>query len=269
MEMHHSGKTGHSGVLPVPLKREQADGLSVEVYADRTSMGRAAALAAAERIRSLQRTQAGVRMIFAAAPSQNEFLEALAAQPGIDWAGITAFHMDEYIGLPEEAPQRFGRFLSDRLFDIVHPGQVHLLRGNAPPAEECKRYAELLAERPLDIVCLGIGENGHLAFNDPPVADFLDPLLVKPVELEAACRRQQVNDGCFQSLDEVPAHALTLTIPALLSAAHMYCIVPGQAKREAVARSLRGPVLPSCPASVLRRHPDCTLYLDRDSYPFS
>lgn len=205
-------------------------------------------------------------MVFAAAPSQNEFLEALVEDKDIDWSRITAFHMDEYIGLEEDAPQRFSQFLKERLFDLVKPGELHLIQSSNGAEEECRRYAELLNKAPIDIICLGIGENGHIAFNDPPVADFNDPHTMKPVELDDACRQQQVNDGCFPSFDDVPTHALTLTIPTMMSASHLFCIVPGTTKREAVMHTLNGPITTDCPASVLRNHPDCTLYVDTDSY---
>ena len=242
------------------------DLLKVRVYATRRELGEAAGLAAAARLKALLAAQPVVRMIFAAAPSQNEFLETLAAADGIDWSRVVAFHMDDYIGLPEDAPQRFSRFLQERLFDRVRPGVVHLIDCSAPIEAECDRYGKLLREAPIDIVCLGIGENGHIAFNDPPVADFDDPATVKPVELDDACRTQQVNDGCFPSFDAVPTHALTLTIPALTNAAHLYCMVPGPTKRDAVKATLEGPISTACPASILRRHPDCTLFVDAASY---
>jgi glucosamine-6-phosphate deaminase len=220
----------------------------------------------ARHIKRLLGEQDRVRMVFAAAPSQNEFLQTLAGDQEIDWSRVCAFHMDEYIGLAPGASQSFGQFLKERLFDIVRPGELHLIDGNAAAEAECERYGELLARAPIDIVCLGIGENGHIAFNDPPVADFADRHLVKPVELEDACRRQQVHDGCFPDLEAVPTRALTLTIPTMMSGARLYCMVPGATKREAVRQTLRGPVSVSCPASILRTHPDCTLFLDADSY---
>jgi glucosamine-6-phosphate deaminase len=174
--------------------------------------------------------------------------------------------MDEYVGLSREEPQSFGRFLSDALFDVVKPGEVHFIDGTKGPMEECERYATLIRAAPLDIVCLGIGENGHIAFNDPPVADFDDPETVKPVQLDEASRRQQVNDGLFSGIEEVPTCALTLTIPALMSGAHLFCVVPGSTKRSAVECALRGPVTTECPASVLRRHPHCILYVDLEAY---
>ena len=242
------------------------DRLRVNIYPDRGALGRAAGGDVADAIRNLQSTKPNLRMIFAAAPSQNEMLATLAAAVGIDWSRVTAFHMDEYIGLPEDAPQRFGRFLRERLFDKVRPGKVRLIDNGNDIQSEARRYGALLREASVDIVCLGIGENGHIAFNDPPVADFNDPETIKPVELDDACRRQQVNDGCFATFDSVPTHALTLTIPTLLAGAHLFCSVPGATKRQAVQRTLNGPISTECPSTILRQHPDCTLYVDRDSY---
>ncbi|MEC0265463.1 glucosamine-6-phosphate deaminase [Paenibacillus anseongense] len=229
-------------------------------------MGAAAAVEAATKIKELLSRKDKVRIIFAAAPSQNEFLAELVNQQGIDWSRITAFHMDEYIGLPDDAPQKFSQFLSDRLFKLVKPGELHLIQSSTTIEQECQRYSDLIAAAPIDIICLGIGENGHIAFNDPPVADFEDSFIIKPVELDAACRQQQVNDGCFPDFDAVPTHALTLTIPTMMAGAHLFCIVPGPTKRAAVEQTLRGPISTSCPASILRTHSDCTLYVDRDSY---
>ncbi|TVY08115.1 glucosamine-6-phosphate deaminase [Paenibacillus cremeus] len=248
-----------------PIRAFTAEHLKVQVYSDRGALGKAAAEQAIERIRQLQWEKGSLRMIFAAAPSQNEFLAALAAAEGIDWSAITVFHMDEYIGLPPGAPQAFSRFVCEKLFDQVKPGEVHLIDSTGSAEAECARYAALLQEKPIDIVCLGIGENGHIAFNDPPVADFQDPQWVKPVKLDLACRQQQVNDGCFPDLASVPTHALTLTIPALMSGSHLFCMVPGPTKRAAVTATITGPVGTACPATALRSHPDCTLYVDRDS----
>jgi glucosamine-6-phosphate deaminase len=245
---------------------QTVDRLKVRVYADRRAMGAAAGTDVAAAMRRLLSSKPNVRMIFAAAPSQNETLATLVAAEGIDWSRVIAFHMDEYIGLSEEAPQRFGRYLRDHLFDRVKPGRVYLINSAGSIDEECRRYGELLRAAPIDIVCLGIGENGHIAFNDPPVADFNDPLVIKPVELDDACRQQQVNDGCFPSFAAVPTHAVTLTIPTLLSGTHLFCSVPGSTKRAAVKRTLDGPISTECPSTVLRRHADCTLYADRDSF---
>jgi glucosamine-6-phosphate deaminase len=249
-----------------PLKTHVVDQPKVNVYTDRQSLGESAGRDVAAQMRSLLSARPGIRMIFAAAPSQNETLATLCRESGIDWSRVTAFHMDEYIGLPAGAPQKFSRFVSEHLFDIVKPGKVNLIdSGNAAEAE-CERYGRLLREGPIDMVCLGIGENGHIAFNDPPVADFHDPKTIKVVQLDDACRQQQVNDGCFPTFAAVPTHALTLTIPTLVSGAHLFCMVPGPTKRQAVQRTLNGPIDTACPSTILRRHADCTLYVDRDSY---
>lgn len=228
-------------------------------------MGEAAATIVAAKINQLLTVQAEVNIIFAAAPSQNEFLAAFITTD-IEWNCINAFHMDEYIGLHPDAPQAFSNFLKDRIFSKLLFKSIYYLNGNATDInEECDRYQNLLTQYPPDIVCLGIGENGHLAFNDPPVADFNDPKLVKQVELDLACRQQQVNDGCFQSLEEVPTHALTLTIPALLSAAYLSVVVPGPAKAQAVYNTLNAAMNELNPATILRTHPDTILYLDKAS----
>jgi len=206
------------------------------------------------------------RMIFAAAPSQSEMLAALRVAEGIRWPGIEAFHMDEYRGLANDAPQRFANFLRAALFDRVPLRAAHLLDAEGlPVADEMKRYTALLNAAPIDVVCLGVGENGHIAFNDPAVADFADPVMIKEVELDEKCRWQQVHDGAFARLEAVPVRAITLTVPALMQARSMFCVVPGARKAAAVKVMLTGPIEVSCPASILRRHPDCTLYLDAES----
>jgi len=249
-----------------PLYAHKVDQLQINVYESRQEMGTSAAEQVMGKIRELLNTKDRVRMIFAAAPSQNEFLEKLAAADNIDWERVTVFNMDDYVGLPADSPQRFSAFLNERLFNIVQPGVKHLIDGSGSSEAECERYEGLLQESAIDIVCLGIGENGHLAFNDPPVADFNDPAWVKPVNLDDTCRQQQVNDGCFATFADVPMQALTLTIPALLSASHLFCIVPGASKRNAVKQALYGPIDTECPASILRQHSSCTLFLDVDAY---
>jgi glucosamine-6-phosphate deaminase len=249
-----------------PQQTLQVGSLQVEQYADRAGMGAAAAQAVAERMRAIIASRGSVTVVFAAAPSQNEFLATLVPARGIAWEKVVAFHMDEYIGLPADAPQGFGNFLRQKLFDRVKPGTVLYLNGQAPdPEQECRRYAALLQAHPVDIVCAGIGENGHLAFNDPPVADFADPFAVKVVDLDHTCRMQQVHDGCFSDLDSVPTHALTMTIPALVAARWIYTIVPGPTKAQAIKDTLTGPIGTHCPATILRRHPRAILYTDRDS----
>jgi glucosamine-6-phosphate deaminase len=230
-------------------------------------MGRAAAADIGVALRDRLARQNTVRMIFAAAPSQTELLDALARERDIDWRRVTAFHMDEYLGLPADAPERFGAWLTRHFFSHVAFGAVHLIGQEPDPDREATRYAALLAEASIDIICLGIGVNGHLAFNDPPVADLHDTKQVKIVELDAVCRQQQVDDGCFPTLADVPTYAITLTIPRLLDADQLFCVVPGASKRAAVERSLYGPIGAACPASALRTHPRCALYLDQESAP--
>ncbi|QUL55867.1 glucosamine-6-phosphate deaminase [Paenibacillus tritici] len=249
------------------LAVKKAERMSIQIYSSRSLMGAAAAVQVGEYMRRLlEEKDRRVRMVFAAAPSQSELYEGLVREQGIDWSRVDAFHMDEYIGLDSAAPQSFGTYLTARLFSRVKPGRVELLDGMADVEQECARYSELLREAPIDIVCLGIGENGHIAFNDPPVADFNDPALVKAVLLEEACRCQQVNDGCFSRLEEVPAHALTLTIPALMAAGQLVGIVPGGSKRSALQAALQDPVSTACPATILRSHPDMVLFTDREAF---
>lgn len=244
------------------IKEFKTDSLQVKVYENRSAMGAGAAEMLIKKINKLLIEKTEINIIFAAAPSQNEFLAALR-QAQIDWPRINAFHMDEYVGLSDAAPQRFGNFLKEALFDKVPFKTVNYLNGNANDLkEECKRYSELLRKYPTDIVCMGIGENGHLAFNDPPVADFNDPHLVKQVELDLTCRQQQVNDGCFASLNEVPTHALTLTIPALMAGNFICCVVPGKTKAEAVYNTLNKEIIEQYPSTILRKHPDAILYID-------
>lgn len=240
--------------------------LHISIGSGRQDMGLKAASGVAAELRLRLESQPSVRMIFAAAPSQSEVLASLIAQPAIDWSRVTAFHMDEYIGLAADAPQRFGLWLRRAIFDQLPFAAIHLLDPGSDPEAAAAEYARKLAEAPIDIVCLGIGVNGHLAFNDPP-ADLNDPAEVKVVHLDDVCRRQQVDDGCFPTIESVPTRALTLTIPRLLAADRLFCCVPGPAKREAVRHALHGPIGPDCPATALRLHPRCRLYLDPDSAP--
>ncbi len=240
--------------------------LQVKVFASRAEMGEAAGKAVSDCIKTLFDQQEIVRIIFAAAPSQNEVLAYLAKDKNIDWQRIDVFHMDEYIGLPEAAPQRFSSFLVDRLFAEVKPRTINLIDDANGIESAVFTYSGLIEEAAIDIVCLGIGENGHIAFNDPPVADFADPKLVKQVILDEACRQQQVNDGCFPNFNAVPESALTLTIPALMSGKYLYCTVPGKTKKQAVKEVLTGEITAACPASILRNHQNCTLFTDTDAY---
>ena len=240
--------------------------LGVEIHPDRSSLGSAAAARAAAVLRAALADQNSARLIVASAPSQTELIAHLAAAPLIDWSRVTLFHMDEYVGLPADHPASFRAWQWRHLLSKIKPAAFHGIQGDHPdPAAESDRYAQLLRAAPIDLVCLGIGENGHIAFNDPPVADFHDPLYVKRVALDEACRLQQVHDGCFANLAAVPREAITLTCPALFAGAALVCAVPGPRKAAAVRATLLGPLAPSCPARLLRPHPNAVLYLDRAS----
>lgn len=249
-------------------RRMKVDSLAVEVFADRAGLGKAAGKAAAEAIKEAIARKGEARVIFAAAPSQNETLETLRTEPGIDWSKVTALHMDEYVGLPSDSSARFSRYLKSHIFDRLPFGAVYLLDDPAlalSSEELLARYEKLLAAGEIDLVVMGIGENGHIAFNDPAVADFNDNKAVKIVDLDDVCRQQQVNDGCFPNFDAVPKQAITLTVPTLFHAKRLVCAVPGATKRAAVRRTLTGAVSCECPATILRRHPKATLYVDDDS----
>lgn len=245
---------------------DKPENLSIYVGASRADMALRAARDVAGELRRRLAEQNGVRMIFAAAPSQAEFLDSLVKQPGVAWSRVTAFHMDEYLGLADDAPQRFGVWLRRAIFDKLPFAAVHLIEPGDDPELAAAGYARKLDESRVDIVCLGIGVNGHLAFNDPP-ADLNDPLPVKVVHLDTACRRQQVDDQGFLRIEDVPERAITLTISRLLAADRLYCCVPGATKREAVRRTLNEPISSACPATALRLHPQCCLYLDPQSNP--
>jgi len=242
------------------------DHLKIRLFSDRRMLGVAAAADAAKVMRKLLSQQQELNIIFGAAPSQNEFLEALCTEKDIDWSCVNAFHMDEYLKLPADAPQGFGTFLKERIFGRLPFRSVNYLNGNCDDADrECERYASLLRQYPADIVCMGIGENGHVAFNDPHVALFDDPKLVKVVDLDGKCRMQQVNDGCFSTIDEVPTHALTLTVPALMRGKYLFCMVPAITKAWAVYHTVNDAVSETIPATCLRNHENATLYIDADS----
>lgn len=241
------------------------DKLLVKSFPGRREMGEEAARDAAEQMQTLLRHNEYINVIFAAAPSQDELLEALRQQP-VEWCRVNAFHMDEYHGLSSEAPQRFGNYLKEHFFGKVALRNVFYLGLPAgSDEEECARYTALLKKYPPHVVFLGIGENGHIAFNDPHVADFADPCLVKVVDLDLTCRLQQVHDGCFPTLFAVPTHAYTLTVPALVSAPYMFCVVPGKSKARAVHAALYDEISEACPAGILRTKEHAVLYLDPDS----
>ena len=243
----------------------KVDNLTVKKYTTREEMGAAAARDIRNAIRTLLEKKAEINVIFAAAPSQNEVLRALV-ESDVDWSRVNAYHMDEYIHLPPDAPQCFGNFLTGKIFGKVPFKSVNLIDSTAPDAQaECDRYEAILRANPADIIILGIGENGHIAFNDPWVANFKDDRLVRIVALDDVCRQQQVNDGCFATLEEVPKIAMTLTCPVFIRAPQLICIVPALAKANAVKRTLEGAISEECPATVLRSHGNAVLYLDADS----
>ena len=248
------------------MKTFVKDKLKVNVYENRTLMGEAAARDIKQRIIALLSEKAEINMIFAAAPSQNDVLKALVEDKEIEWNRVNAYHMDEYIGLDKNAPQGFGNFLKAHIFGLVPFKSVNYIDiTTTNPDSEAERYGKLLLDNPTDIVIMGIGENGHIAFNDPPVANFKDEKVVKPVKLDEICRQQQVNDGCFKSIDDVPTHAMTLTVPTLVKAPYLFCIVPAPTKANAVYETLNGSIDEHCPASILRLQDNAILYLDDQS----
>ena len=252
-----------------PVAEFTVDSLRVIVHEDRARMGRAAAAEVARVIAERQAAAGAARVVFAAAPSQDEFLAALVARKGIDWSRVVGFQMDEYLGIDPDHRGSTRRYLQERLFRWagIAADSLHLIPGERvdDPLRVALDYAARIEADPVDIVCGGIGDNGHLAFNDPHAADFRDPVAVKVVRLDQRCREQQLADDCFRLLDEVPTHAYTWTIPALLRAPVQSIVVPGARKAQAVLATVRGPIGEHCPATALRTHPGATLHLDRES----
>ena len=243
-----------------------ADELPVRVFDDVESMARAAASDAADAIRAAIAERGAANVMLATGNSQLVFLAALIEHTDVDWSAVTAFHMDEYVNLPPTHSASFQRYMRERVAALIPVKEFHYLTGDTGDAQaEADRYAALLRTHPLDLCCCGIGENGHLAFNDPPVADFDDPVDVKIVALEPASLRQQVDEGHFAKIEDVPTHAITVTVPALVRARRVLAIVPETRKAVAVRDALRGPISTACPASYLRRQAHATLYLDADS----
>ncbi len=248
------------------VKQWTANKLTIKTFATRGEMGDNAAYEVSQRIKELLMERDMINIIFAAAPSQNEFLSTLSGEEGINWSRINAFHMDEYVGLKSNASQCFGQFLKEKIFGKVPFNRVYYINGEADdPVLEAQRYADLLKQFPVDLVCMGIGENTHIAFNDPHNADFHDPLMVKEVNLDEVSRQQQVHDGCFPNIDEVPVSAITLTVPTLLDAKNIFCIVPGTNKAQAIYHTLNEEVNEKYPSTILRNHENAILYLDEDS----
>lgn len=243
----------------------KTDKLTVEIFDTRNEMGKAAAKDICSAVNAILKEKNFCNIIFAAAPSQNEVLRELIKCNTVDWTRVNAFHMDEYTGLTVSAPQCFSNFLRNAIFDKLPFHSVNCINPEADMQLEISRYSSLIKKNPPDVVVMGIGENGHLAFNDPAVADFSDKAVMKIVSLDRMCRMQQVHDGCFSSLDEVPLKAVTLTIPVLMSCRYGFCIVPAATKADAVVETLEGAVSERCPASILRTHDNCILYLDEAS----
>jgi glucosamine-6-phosphate deaminase len=241
--------------------------LRVCVYDTSRAMGVAAAHNVGDRLRSLLDRQQSVRAVFAAAASQESFLDALAIEEGIDWSRVEALQLDEYVGLGNDDPRSLCRWLASRVTERLGVGHASYMRGDAENlADECARFEAEVDERPIDLGLIGIGQNGHLAYNDPHVADFSDPRSVKVVEIDATSRAQAVRDRAFPTLISVPREALTLTMSVLLRVKALSVVVPGAHKAAAVADTLLGPISPACPASSLRQHPDATLYVDADAF---
>ena len=246
------------------IKKIKTEKLTTYVYDTRAEMGKAAGKAAAEAINAVIAEKGQANVIFAAAPSQNEALASLLAE-NVDFTKINAYHMDEYAGLGIEDEQSFAKYLYDHVFSLAPCASVNYIPAKLDADEACAKYTELLEKFPPDVVCMGIGENGHIAFNDPPVADFNDKKLIKKVELDDICRMQQVHDGCFPTFDDVPKYALTLTVPALMSAKYLICTVPAITKADAVKAMLEGEYGEVCPATALRKHDGAKMFLDSDS----
>lgn len=258
--------TGGCTTTMTPLRDFQVQKTRVYVYSTKRETSKAAARHAAEVLRSTIAAQSWARIIVGTGNSQLDLIEALVRASSLDWGRIEVFHMDEYIGMPQEHPASFRRWLKTRIADVVHPGKVNWLAGDAPDLDaEAERYAALLRAAPIDLCFLGFGENGHIAFNDPHVANFHDPLLVKRVEMDTRCRLQQVGEGHFASLEAMPKAAFTLTCPALMSARHVVACVPEGRKAEAVRNAIEGPLTEKCPASIVFTHPHARVFLDADS----
>jgi glucosamine-6-phosphate deaminase len=235
--------------------------MNIIVCGNVKDMGRRAAADAAGRLRRTIAERGAVNLLVATGASQFEVLAALVAAEGVDWPKFTGFHLDEYLGLPASHPASFRRYLKERLFDRVPLGAFHYIDGEAGPAAECRRVGELIRRHPIAVALVGIGENGHLAFNDPP-ADFEteEPYIV--VKLDDACRRQQFGEGWFPTFDAVPVRAISMSIRQIMKSRAILCSVPDRRKATAVRAALEGPVTPDVPASILRQHPDATIYLD-------
>ena len=241
------------------------DNLRVSIYENIEVMGEAAAEFTTGKINAAIKERGMANIILATGASQFSFLKALK-QKDIDWSKVVVFHLDEYIGLTDQHPASFRKYLKERILDEVKPKEIFLLNGDADDIEaELTRYSEALSSRIFDLACIGIGENGHIAFNDPPIADFNDPKLVKIAELDDACRNQQLGEGWFPTFDDVPKFALSLTIPAIMRCKAIIFAVPDERKADAVKNTMYAEINTDCPATILRTHPATLLFLDEGS----
>lgn len=244
----------------------QIDSLAVRIYPGQPELAEDAAQETSKYLQTVLAGQEFAAAILATGNSQLKFLQRITELGGVDWSRVTLFHMDEYLGISATHKASFRRYMRERVESLVRPRAFHYLEGDAlEPIDECERYSALLNQQPIDLCCMGVGENGHIAFNDPPVANFADKRAVKIVQLDDACKLQQVREGHFPSLEAVPPYALTLTIPALCAARKVVCISPETRKAQAIKAALLGPISEKCPASYLRRVPTATLLLDNDS----
>jgi glucosamine-6-phosphate deaminase len=242
------------------------DPLKIEIQPSRAKMGAAAAARAAMIMRAAIADKGSARIILASSPSQNEFLGGLTCAPEIDWSRVTIFHMDEFVGMPSHHTSSFRKYQIEHVLLRIRPAAFHGLRGeDQDPFAECRRYSTHLSEAPIDLACMGIGENGHITFSDSSPAQFDDQRSIKVVQMDDRSQQQQVNNGCFPDLGSVPAQAITLTYPTLMAAKAVICVVPGAHKAAAVRATLNDPVSPSCPATILRSHLNAVLYLDKES----
>lgn len=241
--------------MTTEIKQFKKDNLTVRIFTDEASAGKGSADFVVQHLNDAVQAKGHANLILATGASQFAFIEAIKTLQ-IDWGKITVFHLDEYKDLPETHPASFRKYLKERILDVVKPFQVHYINGGTKEIDrEVARYEELLKAVTVDVACIGIGENGHIAFNDPEVADFNDPKLVKIVQLDDISRRQQLGEGWFSTLEEVPGEAISLTIPAIMRCKVISCMVPDKRKANAVYNTLNAQISTACPATILRRHP--------------
>lgn len=249
-----------------PVKTFQVDELSVRVYDSEAAIAQDAAQLAHTYLQNAIGEQGSATVILATGNSQIKFLDALIAKGGVDWSKITLFHLDEYLGIDAEHPASFRRYMRERVEKRVNPAVFHYIQGDAlQPLDECDRYSQLLQAQPIDLCCLGVGENGHLAFNEPAVASFDETRIVKLVKLDQKTRQQQLNEGHFPRFEDIPQYAFTLTLPMICWAKKIYCLAPEKRKAAAVRKMLKAQISTDIPASLLRQQAQATLFLDTDS----